>query len=194
MKSPDQQPQIYLLLIRLASFLVPAEFRSEWRREWQAEVVCRWLLLEKRGTLNTQTKFDLWKRVRGAVLDALWFQRAHLLLVMLNLTVAALTAFGAVQEFIVRAFLKPQTEPLIVSVVAISVSCLFMTSGIAMWRQRRNARRLIFTTGVLSILLHVYGVLPPHRTMGYIAFLVGAGYGLLMLVVFEWQHRRNLIS
>jgi hypothetical protein len=29
--------------------------------------------------------------------------------------------------------------------------------------------------------------------MGYLALLVGAGYGLLMLVVFEWSRRLNLV-
>jgi len=47
-------------------------------------------------------------------------------------------------------------------------------------------------TGFLSILLHVYGALPPHRHIGYLALLVGAGYGLVMLLGFEWQRRRNL--
>jgi hypothetical protein len=194
MKSEAQSPRTYLLLLRAACLLIPAEMRSEWRREWEAEVICRWLLLEKRGTLNTQTKIDLWKRVRGAVLDALWFQRAHLFLVTLNLVVAALTAFGAMQEFIVRAFFKPQLQPLLLSVAGIVVSVLFIISGMAMLRQSRQARGLIFATGVLSILFHVYGVLPPQRNMSYVALFVGAGYGLLLLVVFEWQHRRNLIS
>jgi hypothetical protein len=69
-----------------------------------------------------------------------------------------------------------------------------MTSGIAMLRRWPVARRLVFATSTLSILLHVYGALPPHRNMGYVALLVGAGYGLLMLLGFEWTRRRNLIS
>jgi len=60
-------------------------------------------------------------------------------------------------------------------------------------RQWRAARRLIIVTGLLSILVHVYGALPPHRNMGYVALLVGAGYGLLMLLGFEWQRRRDLL-
>jgi hypothetical protein len=45
----------------------------------------------------------------------------------------------------------------------------------------------------LSILFHVYGALSPHRNIGYVAVVVGAGYGLLMLVTFEWQRRRKLV-
>jgi len=44
------------------------------------------------------------------------------------------------------------------------------------------------------MVVHVYGSLPPHRIMSYPALLVVAGYGLLMLLVFEWSRRRNLIS
>jgi hypothetical protein len=61
-----------------------------------------------------------------------------------------------------------------------------------MLRHWRAVRRLMMATGFLSILLHVYGALPPHRNIGYLALLVGAGYGLVMLLGFEWQRRRNL--
>jgi hypothetical protein len=195
MNSLNQEPQRYLLLIRTISFLLPANSRSEWRREWEAEITCRWLQLEKWGTLDAQSRADLRNRIYGAALDVLWFPngRAHLLLVTLNMLVAALTAFGAIPEFIVRAFLKPETKPFLVSVAGIIVSVLFVISGIAVARKWRETRLLIIATGLLSILLHVYGALPPHRNIGYVAMLVGAGYGLLMLVTFEWQRRRKLV-
>ena len=196
MKSKAQFPKTDLLLIRVTSLLVPGEFRSEWRREWEAEVISRWLLLEKQGRLNAQTRFDLSKRIPGALRDILWFQqqRTRLLLVTLNMLVAALTAFGALQEFIVCGINGRQTQPFLLSLAGIIVSVLFMISGIAMLRQWRAARRLIIATGTLSILLHVYGAMPPHRNMGYVALLVGAGYGLLMLLGFEWNRRRRLVS
>jgi hypothetical protein len=53
---------------------------------------------------------------------------------------------------------------------------------------------LIIVTGTLSILVYVYGALPPHRNMGILVLIVGAGYGLLMLVVFEWNQKRTLVS
>ena len=195
MNSPNQLPHSYSFLIRMISFLLPAASRSDWRREWEAEITCRWLLLEKWGTLDVQSRADLRKRIYGAVLDVLWFPngRARLFLVTLNVLVAVLTAFGAIPEFIVRVFLKPETQPFLVSLAGIVVSILFLISGIAVARRWRDARRLIITSALLSILVHVYGALPPHRNMGFVALLLGAGYGLLMLLGCEWQRRRKLV-
>jgi hypothetical protein len=195
MTGKDQNCETYLRLVRAVSLLVPKELRSGWRREWEGEVINRWQLLDRWERLNARTRFDLFKRLQGAWLDALWFQqrRTRLVLVTLNMVVAALTAFGAVQEFVVRVILDYKTQPFLLSLAGIAVSVLFLVSGIAMLRQWRPARRLIITTGILSIAVHVYGALPPHRNMGYGALLVGAGYGLLMLLVFEWNRRRNLV-
>lgn len=191
-----QTPGIHLRLIRAISLLVPGQFRSEWRREWEAEIVCRWLLLQEWERLNAQSKLDLFKRIQGAFLDVLWFQerRTSLMLVTLNMLVALLTGFGAGQEFIIRGIRDRQMQPLLISLVGIIVSILFVTSGIAMLRRWPTVRRLITLTGALSILLHVYGALPPHRNMGFVALIVGAGYGLVMLVVFEWNGKRNMVS
>jgi hypothetical protein len=191
-----QSPTFLLRLVRATSLLVPEEFRSEWRREWEAEVINRWLLLEKWGRLDRHSKLDLLKRVQGALRDAICFQqrRTRLLLVTLNMLVAALTAFGALQELIVSGILYRQMQPFLLSLAGMIVSVLFMRSGIAMLRQWLTARRLVIATGTFSVLLHVYGALPPHRTMGYVALLVGAGYGLVMLLAFEWNRRRNLVS
>ena len=183
----------YLRLVWAISVLVPDQFRSEWRREWEAEIINRWLLLEKWGQLNAHSKVDLFNRVRGAFLDVLSFQqrRTSLVLASLNLLVALLTGFGALQEFLVRGIGYGQMQPLLISLAGIVVSILFIISGIALLRQSSDARSLIILTGTLSILLHVYGVLPPHRNMGLFVLIVGAGYGLVMLIVFEWNEKRN---
>jgi hypothetical protein len=195
MIAESQSQAFFLRVVRLIGVLVPAEFRSEWRREWEAEVINRWLQLERWGRLDSQSKADLWKRIRGALVDTLWFQqrRTQVLLVTLNMVVAALTGYGAGQEIMARGILKYQTQPFVLSLAGIVVSILFVTSGIAMLRRWSVARRLIIATGMLSIVVHVYGSLPPHRNMGYVALLVGAGYALLMLVVFEWSRRFNLV-
>jgi hypothetical protein len=145
--------------------------------------------------LNAHSKLDLFKRVQGSFLDVLCFQqgRTNLVLVALNMLVALLTGFGALQQFIIRGIRDRQMQPLLLSLVAIIVSILFITSGIALLRRWPTVRRLITLTGMLSILLHVYGVLPPHRNMGFFVLIVGGGYGLVMLVVFEWNEKRNLI-
>jgi hypothetical protein len=196
MIAESQSQAFFLRVIRLIGVLVPAQFRAEWRREWEAEVINRWLLLEKWGKLDAQSKSDLWKRVRGALVDAVWFQQTgtQVLLAAVNMLAAALIAYGAGQEIMARGILKYQTQPFVLSLAGIVVSILFVTSGMAMLRRWSSARRLIITTGMLSIVVHVYGSLPPHRNMGYVALLVGAGYGLLMLVMFEWSRRRNLVS
>jgi len=195
MKSEAASPRISLGIIWAMSLLVPSGARSDWRREWEGEVINRWLLREKWKQSTLRMQSDLLKRIGGALFDVLWFQesRARLLLVTLNMLVAALTGFGAIQEFIVRTFLKPETHPFLVSLAGILVSVLFVISGIAIGQKWRETRPLIIATSLLSILLHVYGALPPHRNMGYVALVLGAGYGLLMLVTFEWQRRRRLI-
>jgi hypothetical protein len=196
MSARIQSPGVYLWIIRAISLLMPKESRLEWRREWEAEVVSRWMLLKKWDRLGAHSKVDLFKRVQGSLLDALCFRqrRTSMALVALNILVALTTGFGALQEFIVRGTGYQQMQPLLLSSAAIIVSILFITSGIALFRRWSTARRLITLTGTLSILVHFYGVLPPHRNMGYFVLIVGAGYGLVMLVVFEWNEKRNPVS
>jgi hypothetical protein len=191
-----QTPGIYLWIIRAISLLAPKESRLEWRREWDAEIVSRWLLLKEWERLDARSKVDLLKRVQGSFWDVLSFQlsRTSLLLVVLNMLVALLTGFGALQEFISGGIRYHKMQPFLLSVAAIIVSILFITSGIALLRQWPKVRRLITITGVFSILLHVYGALPPHSNMGFPVLIVGAGYGLIMLVVFEWARKRNMVS
>jgi len=74
------------------------------------------------------------------------------------------------------------------------VSVLFIISAIAMLRQWPAVRRLVVLTGVLSILIHIYGALPPHRNMGYLALLIGAGYALLMMLAYHRNSRRDPIA
>ncbi len=191
-----QTPGIYLWIIKAISLLVPKESRIEWRREWDAEIVSRWLLLNEWERLTAHSKLDLFKRVQGSFWDVLSFQqrRTSLVLVALNVLVALTTGFGALQQLVIRGIRDRQMQPLLLSLVAIIVSILFVTSGIALQRRWPTVRRLITLTGTLSILMHVYGVLPPHRNMGFFVLIVGAGYGLVMLVVCEWNEKRNMVS
>jgi hypothetical protein len=173
---------------------VPRHFRCEWRREWEAEIVSHWLLLQQWGRLNGGSKFYLLVRLEGAFLDVLWFQkrRTSLLLVTLNMLVALLTGFGAAQQLCVRGLGDQQLQPLLLGLVGMVVSILFATSGIGLWREWFNVRRLIAVTGTLSILFHVYGALPPHRIIGLVALIVGGGYGLLMLLVCKGNGKRKV--
>jgi len=191
-----QTPAIYLWIVRAISLLAPKEYRLEWRREWEAEVFSRWLLMKKWERLTAYNKLDLLKRVLGSVLDVLCFQqrRTRLGFVTLNILVASLIGFGALQQFVIDGIGDRRLQPTLLSFAAIIVSILFMTSGIAVLRQWPSVRRLITLTGTLSIVLHVYGVLPPHRNMGFLVLIIGAGYGLAMMLAFEWNERRNLVS
>jgi hypothetical protein len=189
------QLSMYLRFIRALSLLVPAAERWEWRREWEAEIVHRWQALQKWNRLNLKSKFDLTARVAGATRDVASFQqkRTRMVLAVLNILVALALGFGAMQEFVFRG-LDGQLQPFFLSSAAIVVSILFIVSAAAMLRQWPSGRRLVLVTGGLSILIHVYGALPPHRNMGYLALLIGAGYAFVMMLAYQRNSRRNPIT
>ena len=101
---------------------------------------------------------------------------------VLNILVALVLGFGAVQELVVGGLRNPEAQPFM-GLASIVVSVLFITSGVAMWRKWPGARRLAIVTAVSSILFHVYAALPPHRIMGAPALIIGVGYGLVLLVI-----------
>ncbi len=103
--------------------------------------------------------------------------------VVLNIVVALLVGFGAVQEFVVRGILDREVQPFFIGFAGIVVSLLFVTSSVARWQKWPSARRLAIVTATLSILFHVYAALPPHRTVGFPALIIGAGYGFVLLII-----------
>ena len=106
-----------------------------------------------------------------------------MILAVLSILVALLTGFGAVQELIVRGLINREVQPLIIGLAGTAVSVLFLISGIAMWRKWPNTRRLVIVTAILSIAFHVGAALPPLRTVGPPALIIGGGYGLVLLIV-----------
>ena len=102
---------------------------------------------------------------------------------VLNILVGLLLGFGAAQEFIVLGIVDRRVQPFFAGLAGIVVSVLFITSGVAMWRKWPSARRLVIVTAVLSILFHIYAVLPPHRNVGPPALIIGVGYGLVLLII-----------
>ena len=189
-------PTLYLRFISALSLLVPAESRLDWRREWDAEILYRWQMLQKWGRLNMKNKIDLSTKVAGATRDVASFQqkRGRMVLVVLNILVALALGFGAMQEFVMSGILGGKVQPFLLSSAAIVVSILFVLSAVAMLRQWRAVHRLIVLTGVLSIVIHTYGALPPHRNMGYLALLLGAGYALVMMLAYQRNSRRDSIT
>ena len=188
-------PNVYLRFISALSWLVPAPARLDWRREWEAEVIHRWQKLQKWNRLDMKDKLDLSTKVAGATRDVASFQhhRMRWALVVLNILVALALGFGAVQEFVMGGILGGKVQPFLLSSAAIVVSILFIVSAVAMLRQWPAVRRLVLLTGVMSILIHIYGALPPHRNMGYPALLIGAGYALIMMLAYHRNSRREPI-
>lgn len=106
-----------------------------------------------------------------------------MILALLNILVALFLGYGAVEEFWIRGVRGGEVQPLVVGLVGTFVSVLFALSGLALWRRRPNARALAVVAAVLSILFHVYAAFPPHRNVGILVLLVGAGYGLILLAI-----------
>jgi len=195
MKLSFDSPALYLLFIRAMSLLIPLQSRLNWRREWEAEIINRWQLLGKQNRLNMKSKLDLSAKVLGATRDVASFEnnKTRLLLGALNILVALVMGFFAVQEFAIRGIRYGQLQPFVLSSAAILVSILFIISAVAMLREWTTARSFVLITGVSSLLVHVYGVLPPHRNMGFLALLIGAGYAVVMILVYRRNVPRNQI-
>ena len=102
---------------------------------------------------------------------------------VLNIIVALLLGFGAIQEFVVRGVRGGEVQPFLVGLAGTIVSLLLALSGIALWRQWPSARRLVIIAAILSIVFHLYAALPPHRNVGLQALVIGAGYGLVLLLL-----------
>lgn len=187
---------LHLRFIQAISLLIPLQSRLAWRREWQAEIINRWQALQKRNRLNMTSKLDLSVKVVSATRDVVSFEnnKPRLVLGALNILVAFTLGIGAVQEFAIRGIRDRQLQPFFLSSAAILVSILFIISAVAMLREWNAVRPLVIMTGVLSLLVHVYGALPPHRNMGYLALLIGAGYGVVMILVYQRNASRNLIT
>ena len=180
-------PAPYLRFIRAMSLLVPRQSRLDWRREWEAEIISHWQMLQQRNRLNLKSKFDLSAKVAGATHDVASFEnnKARLVLIVVNILVALTMGFYAVQEFAVHVRDDGRLQPFFLSSAAIIVSLMFIISAVAMLREWSAVRSWVFMTGVLSLLVHVYGALPPHRNMGYLALLIGAGYAVVMMSVYQ---------
>jgi hypothetical protein len=102
---------------------------------------------------------------------------------LFSILVALFLGFGAAKEFFVRGVQGGEVQPFLIGLAGMIVSLLLVISGIALWRQWPVARRLVLLAGVSSIVFHVYAALPPHRYVGILVLLVGAGYGMLLLFV-----------
>lgn len=102
-------------------------------------------------------------------------------LALFSILVALFLGFGAVGEFIVRGVRGGEVQPFFVGLAGIIVSLLLAGAGVALWRRWPSARKLVLIAALSSVVFHVYAALPPHRNVGVLALVVGAGYGLVLL-------------
>jgi hypothetical protein len=106
-----------------------------------------------------------------------------MVLARFSIVVALFLGFGAVQELVVRGVRGGEIQPFFVGLVGIIVSVLLASSSIALWRKWPIARHLVILAAISSLAFHLYAALPPHRNVGLLALLVGAGYGVILLGV-----------
>ena len=106
-----------------------------------------------------------------------------MVIALFSILVALFLGYGAVEEFVVRGVRGGEVQPLIVGLVGVVVSLMLAAAGVAIWRRHPSARRLALLAAASSVAFHVYAALPPHRNVGILALLVGAGFGLLLLGV-----------
>jgi len=104
-------------------------------------------------------------------------------LAILNILAGLLTGFGAGQELVMRGILGGETQPFFVGFFGLFASLLFITSGAALWQKSPSSRSLAIVTATFSILFHIYAALPPHRNVRLPALIIGAGYGVVLLII-----------
>ena len=68
----------HLRLIALVGVIVPLRLRANWRREWEAELRHREVMLAEWDRLDWRSKLDLLRRSTSAFWDALWLQPKRL--------------------------------------------------------------------------------------------------------------------
>jgi len=105
-----------------------------------------------------------------------------MVVVILNVVVGLLLAFGGAQEVIVRGILGGERVPFIVGAIGTVVSLLLSLSGVALWRRWRGARELALLACALVALFCVMASLPPPRYVGIFALLVGVCYPLAVSI------------
>lgn len=158
MKTSFDSPALLLLFIRAMSLLMPLQSRLDWRREWEAEIINRWRLLEKRNRLTMKSKLDLSVKVAGATRDVASFEnnRTRLFLGGLNILVALVLGFFAVREFAFSGIRDGQFQPFVLSSAATLVS-----EGTAYARYVRN---YIKRQGRWQLLAEHLDAIPAERT------------------------------
>jgi hypothetical protein len=115
-----------------------------------------------------------------------------MVVVVLNIVVGLLLAFGGAQEVIVRGILGGERVPFVVGAIGTAVSLLLSLSGVALWRRWRGAPELALVACALVALFCVMAALPPPRYVGFAALLLGVGYPLAVSIPLARRVRRQV--
>lgn len=107
-----------------------------------------------------------------------------------SIIIGLILGFGSLQELVVRGIHGRLLQPALLGAIATLASALLIASGVALRRRAPNARALTFIAAILTIAVHAYGVLPPHHNVGGFAAVLGAGYGLVLLLLNWFGPRR----
>ena len=116
--------------------------------------------------------------------DALSFLSQTMEETVLPITTAVIglmLGFGGLQEMFVRGIWNGELQPLLMGIAGALVSALLLLAALAIWRRWSQWPRIAMLAGVLSIVFHVYGALPPERNVGMLAMTLGVGIGVALL-------------
>ena len=99
-----------------------------------------------------------------------------MVIVVLNILVGLMLAYGGAQEAIVSGILGGDLVGLVVGGLGTLTSILLTFSGVSLWRRWRRSRELTFVACGLVVAFSIWAALPPLRLMGVGALLLGAVY------------------
>jgi ABC-type proline/glycine betaine transport system permease subunit len=95
--------------------------------------------------------------------------------------IGLLLGIGGLREFLVDGIWYGQLHPLLIGAAGALVSALLVLTAIAIWFRWSRWPRLATLAGALSIVVHLYGALPPARNVGLLAMALGVGIGIVLL-------------
>src|SRR5215216_6613231 len=95
--------------------------------------------------------------------------------------IGLLLGAGGLQELFVRDVWYGEREPLLIGAAGALVSALLLLAALPIWRHWAVWPKLASLAGALSIVVHVYGALPPGRTVGLLAMAFGVGIGIALI-------------
>jgi hypothetical protein len=112
-----------------------------------------------------------------------------------SILVGLILGFGAVQELYERGIVGGLLQPAIMGALGAGTSILLIWSGVARLRRRANRDGIAVVAAGLTIVVHVYGMLPPHHNVGFLAAAIAIGYGFLLFAASlhsRWNRERAL--